>query len=89
MDKPKFVRQSMPESLKNHGTERLLKAVQTMRDACDDAEHQIVHGQNDLRKATEVLHVFVRAWANAQMDVEACLSHVERWSELGKAEEES
>ena len=42
---------TIPESLNNYGTERLLKAVQAMRDACDDADREIKHGGNDLRKA--------------------------------------
>jgi uncharacterized protein (DUF983 family) len=69
----------VPKSLENHGTAKLYGAVLKMREACDQADRDIKHGATDLEKARAVLHTFVWAWANAQMDVEACLSHVERW----------
>lgn len=71
----------MPESLKNHGSVQLSKAVQRMRDACENADRLINEDRHDIGKARAVLHEFVWAWANAQMDIEACLAHVERWLE--------
>ena len=71
-----------PKGLENYGADRLRKAVQCMREACDQADREINSDGSDLGRAKAVLHTFIWAWANAQMNVEACLSHVERWSTI-------
>ena len=71
---------NIPKGLENYGVERLMSAITNMREVCDDAERQIHSHDTDLARARSILHTFTWGWANAQSDIEACLYHVERWT---------
>jgi hypothetical protein len=56
-------------------SERLLKAVATMREACDQAEREAADG--NARACQRVLHLFAWDFANASSDIELAIEHAD------------
>lgn len=63
----------------NNKIEKLLSVIQTMRDACDNAE-RYTNDENasDMDKAQRVLHELSWGFANASTGIETCFARIER-----------